>query len=195
MAKLRAAIADRADNRVHCLVGTMQPTLQSIRFAADGTPSFAEAVADSETRRREDHRGDGTVFRYAALPEGVEPSFIPQSHGSLQKTNEGIEFAVAVATNRPLGAFQAGSPIGIRVTDVAVAGIPFGVEVVEGDVATICTVHDAESNRLVTVAQLVRVGEHREASLLLGAAGLYRISVAAGGFSPVERLVLVVEPD
>jgi hypothetical protein len=76
-----------------------------------------------------------------------------------------------------------------------VAGTPFPVEVVEGDVATICTVHDAESNRLVTMAQLVPVGEHRGASLLLGTPGLYRISVAAGGFSPVERLVLVVEPD
>ncbi len=115
MADLREAMAREAGDRVHSLVGTYQPTLQSVRFRSGGDPEFAEVVADTETRRREDHRGDGTVFRYAALPQGVTPSLLPQSHGALQKASEGVDFAAAVSTGRDLGAFQAASEVGIRV--------------------------------------------------------------------------------
>jgi hypothetical protein len=81
--------------------------LQSVRFGYDGTPSFAESVA-GDGEALEDNRGDGTLFRYVALPSGVVPAYLPQSHGALVKPSEGLEFAVAAATERSLGAFQAG---------------------------------------------------------------------------------------
>lgn len=190
VADLRTAMTDEAGGRVHSLVGTYQPTLQSVRFAAGGKAEFAEVIADSQTRRREDHRGDGTVFRYAALPDGVTPSLLPQSHGALQKASEGIDFAAAVATGRDLGAFQAVSELGVRVPDLVPASEPVRVEVLDAEQA-VCQVHDVESNRLVTVATLVRDGDRLAVDIPLRDPGTYRVGVAAGGYSPVERLVIV----
>jgi len=161
-----------------------------VRFAAADNPEFAEVIADSQTRRREDHRRDGTVFRYAALPDGVTPSLLPQSHGALQKASEGIDFAAAVATGRDLGDFQAVSELGVRVPDPVPASEPVRVEVLDAEQA-LCQVHDAESNRLVTVATMVRGGDRLAVDIPLPDPGTYRVGVAAGGYSPVERLVIV----
>ena len=122
-------------------------------------PGGHEPHPSSQTRRREDHRGDGTAFRHAALPDGVTPSLLPQSHGALQKAAEGIDFAAAIATGRALGAFLA-----VCRTEACPcptwcpASERVRVEVLDGEQA-VCRAHDAESKRLVTAATLVRDGE------------------------------------
>lgn len=194
MARLTTAIGAEAGGRIRCLVGTTQPTLQSVRFDA-GTPSFAEVVADADSGRREDHRGDGTVFRYAALPSGVTPSFLPQGHGTLAKAPEGIEFAVAVATERPLAAFQAVSDLGLRVPELAIAGTSFTVEAVDAEPGAMCTVTDTDTNALITMQALLPRDGMLATDVVPPAPGAVRVSVSSSGFSPVERLVLVADPD
>ncbi len=190
LATLQAAMLGRDDGWVQSVVGTRQPTLQSASLRPGRPPAFTEDVAGTDTRRREDHGGDGTVFRYAAHPDGVVPSLLPQSHGALAKSPEGVDFAAAVATGRDLGAFQAASELGMRVPDMVPAGDPLHVEVVDADVG-MCQVHDAETEQLVAIQALVRDGEHLVTDVGPLEAGTYRVSVSAGGFSPVERLVIV----
>lgn len=194
MATLAAALADHAGGRIRCLVGTTQPTLQSVRFADDGDVDFAEVVADGETRRRENHAGDGTVFRYAALTEGVTPAYLPQAHGALAKSNEGIQFAADVVTERSLRPFQAASELGLRVPELAVAGVPFTVEAVDAEPGAICQVVDGETNALVGIQLLAPRDGTLATDVVPPAPGVLRISVAYSGFSPVERLVLVADP-
>ena len=196
MKVLAASIDAEAGGRIRCLVGTVQPTLQSVRFLPDGLCKFTEAVVFGDVRRREDHRGDGTVFRYSAVPFGVQPSsYLPQSHGAIQKTSEGTQFAAAVATDRALGPYQAAAGIGLRVPELAVAGTSFRVEVVDAEEPVMCQLWNAETNRLVRTAVMVPGADgHQVLDVNPPGPGTYRVKVAGSGFSPVEQLVLVAEP-
>ena len=93
--KLHTAFGDAAERKppVRCLVGTTQPTRQTVSFH-DGIAEFFENIDGT------DHRGDGTVVSYAARPRGVEPAYLPQSHGALAKAQEAVEFVAAVLTER-----------------------------------------------------------------------------------------------
>jgi pimeloyl-ACP methyl ester carboxylesterase len=188
-----AIAADRTD-RIRPLVGTIQPTLQSVTLPSGGVPRFAESIVDTNGLR-EDHRGDGTVFRYAAAPTSRSASYLPQAHGALAKSSEGIEFTAAVMTERPLGPFAAASDLGLRVPELAVAGKPFIVEAADAELGAMCQVHDVETDALVTILPFVEEDGRLVARIDPQAPGEYRISAAASGFSPVERLVLVGEPD
>ena len=194
-AKLASALQSGADGRIRSLVGTMQPTLQSINLGG-GKVEFAESTVIGDVRRREDHGGDGTVFRYAAQLAGTQPSFLPQSHGAIAKTPEGIGYAAAVATDRIQGPYQGGSPIGVRVPDLAVAGEPFRVEITNADHDALCEVWDAESEELVSMPDVAGEGEDDRliVEVLPPGPGTYRISVSGGGLSPIEHLVLVADP-
>jgi pimeloyl-ACP methyl ester carboxylesterase len=184
-------IARDGAGRIRSLVGTTQPTLQSVRFGPEG-PTFLESVVDANGLD-EDNRGDGTVFRYAAFPEGVTPTPLPQAHGALAKSAEGVQFAVDTVTGRPLGAFQAASDLGVRVPELAVAGTPFTVEALDAEQGALCQVHDAETNALVTMQALTPRDGTLAADIQAPDVGAYRVSVASTGFSPVERLVLVTK--
>lgn len=194
MTTLNASIATYGPERIRCLVGTRQPTLQSVQLNPGHHPKFHESIVDINGLR-EDHRGDGTVYRYAAVPAGAAPAYLPQGHGALAKSSEGIEFSAAVATERPLGPFQAATEIGLRVPDLAVAGTPFTVEVVDADSGALCQVHDTESNTLVAMQGFENRNGSLKTDIQTPDAGLHRVSVASGGFSPVERLVMVAEPE
>jgi pimeloyl-ACP methyl ester carboxylesterase len=193
---LAASIDAEAGARIRCLVGTVQPTLQSVRFLPGGFYEFAETVVFGDVHRREDHRGDGTVFRYSAAPSGVQPSaYLPQSHGAIQKSSEGTQFVAAIVTDRRLGLYQAAEGIGLRVPELAVAGATFPVEVVDTDESVKCQLWNAETNRLVRTQTMVPSADgHQILDMNPPGPGTYRVKVAGTGFSPVEQLVLVAEP-
>jgi hypothetical protein len=188
MEKLNGAFTGHSGRRppVRCLVGTMQPTLQTVRFAA-GAASFEEAINGI------DHRGDGTVFRYAAVPDDVEPLYLPQSHGAVAKTNEAVEFVASVLTERALTEFQAPPGIGLRVPNLIKAGVPFPVHVLDGQPGMTCHMYNVEDNRLVTVALPQTRDAELVAMLTAPEPGLYCIAASGGGFSPVEQLVAAVD--
>lgn len=185
--KLDMAFDDAADHKppVRCLVGTTQPTRQTVRFR-DGMPEFFEDIDGT------DHRGDGTVFRYSAIPCGVEPSYLPQSHGALAKTQEAVEFVAAVLTERDLGDFQAPPGVGLRVPEIVAVGEPFAVDILDGEPGLTCHLSDAEENRLVTMVQTKEQDGTMRAELTIPSPGLYRVAVSGGGYSPVERLVCAI---
>jgi hypothetical protein len=171
---------------VRCLVGTTQPTLQTVRFR-NGSATFEEAIEGT------DHRGDGTVFRFAAAPPDVEPSYLPQTHAAVAKTEEAVAFVAAVLTERDLRTFQAPRGVGLRVPEAVKPGEMFSVQVLDGEPGVMCHLYDAEENRLITVSLVQPRDGDLVASLTVPRPGLYRIAVSGGGFSPVERLVPAIE--
>jgi pimeloyl-ACP methyl ester carboxylesterase len=171
--------------RFRSLVGTTQPTRQAVRFAR-GTASFEEALDGV------DDRGDGTVFRFSAVPPDVDPAYLPQSHGAVAKTAEAIEFVAAVLTERRLGAAQAPPGVGLRIPDIVKPGEPFTVSVLDARPGVACTVHDAEDNRLITAAVARKQDDEFVATVAVPKAGLYRVSASGGGYSAVEQLVSAI---
>jgi hypothetical protein len=186
--KLDSSFNDTAERRppVRCLVGTTQPTRQTVSFRG-GIPEFFEELDG------EDHRGDGTVFRFAALPHGVEPAYLPQSHGALAKTQEAVEFIAAVLTERDLGEFMAPPGIGLRVPEIVIVGQPFNVEILDGRPGLTCQLSDAEENRLVTMAQSKDRDGAVQAQFKVAKPGLFRVSISGGGYSAVERIIVAMD--
>ena len=178
---------------IHALVGVRQPTAQSVRLEA-GTASFAEQYDGI------DHRGDGTVYRYAAAPRGVRPMPLPQSHASLARSDEALAFVEAALTERDLAAVQAPEGGGVRIEpEVVTAGGKVRVIGLDGQVGAVATVvevyEDVGASRERAVASAILYpsdGGTAAAELALPRPGLYRVSVALGGYSAVEHLVLAV---
>jgi hypothetical protein len=183
----RLTAAVQAAGTAHCpiraLVGIQQPTLQTVRFH-EGTATFAEQL------RGEDHRGDGTVYRYSAAPHGVEPLPLPQTHGALAKTEEAIAFIEHVLTDRDLGEVQAPPGFGIRLPDIVRPGQPFDVSVIDGAPGGTCRVTNGETNEQVAVSLVNLRAEEAAATVSIPTAGLYRVTVTSGGYSSVQELVI-----
>lgn len=191
---LMTKVDELPQETLHCLVGSAQPTLQSVKIDA-GVPEFAEETTDSDGYRA-DFGGDGTVFRYSAAPAGIEALALPQSHGALAKTDEGTNFAMDKATERKVGAFLAPGDLGVRAPDLALAGQRFVVgATVSGESAAVsCRIEEAATDLPVNVLSEAVVGGTADFQVEIPNPGLYRLAVGAGGFGAVERLVMVVEP-
>ena len=189
---LMEQVATFSNRTLHCLSGTTQPTLQSVSIE-HGIPTFGEEVTHADGYRA-DFGGDGTVYRYASTPTHIDGHPLPQSHGALAKTGEGTNYAAEIATLRRPGPYQGDGDLGLRIADVVQAGRPFDATVTAGSERPVTwRVQDAELGTVrMTRKSAVRDGE-ATISLTIPAAGLHRVTVAAGGFSAVERLVLAVE--
>jgi hypothetical protein len=185
--RLQDAIAAAGDQRcpLHTLIGVQQPTLQSVSLVA-GEARFKEEYNGV------DERGDGTVFRYAAAPKGERPMPLPQTHGGLCKTSEGITFVQSVLTDRQLGEVQAPPGSGIRVPDVVRPVEQFAIELLDGNPGATCLIKNAETNQQVGATVVQKAGDRLAARATLPAPGVYRVEVAIGGYSPVEALVMAI---
>lgn len=192
---------------LHATVGVQQPTMQSLSIA-DGVaePLFHTCLdAPDGSLRRVDKRGDGTVYRDAAAPAGVDASYLPQSHSDLAKSEEAIAHACAVMTETRLGPPLGEGGVGLELPDVVPAGETF--ELIAKDVddpaAVTCNVEQVLENRTQFV-DTPHFGRPRDASaaqnpslvakLGLPKPGLYRIEVRRGAPSPITQLVLAVAP-
>jgi hypothetical protein len=177
--------AGGSGSEIRPLVGVQQPTLQGVSFS-QGTASFDEQLEG------QNYFGDGTVYRYAAAPRGIQAMPLPQQHGSLAKTDEAIAFVEAILTERDLGEVQAPPGFGIRVPEVVRPAQPFDVEVVDGEAGASCRVTNAETNAQVAAAIVRPRGEEMIAAVSVPEPGVYRVAVAYGGYTPVDDLVLVM---
>jgi pimeloyl-ACP methyl ester carboxylesterase len=189
------------------VIGTRQRTWQSL-VLKDGlvVPSSEYFEWDGDepklgpdnrpVRRARD--GDGTVARDAAVVDGVTAQYLPQQHGALAKSAEGVDGTAAVITEIELGAPMGVTPAGVDVPDVVEAGETWAIEITGLDKPTDagCEVYDAGApGKLVDMPPVQRAGDRLEARLSVDAPGVYRVEVSAGGASPVSQLVLAVEPD
>ncbi len=171
---------------IRAVVGVTQPTLVSMRVAG-GEATFDERL-DSDVRRG----GDGTVGRDHAFPSASTPSYLPQKHGKLAATPESVTFVQSVLTEIVPGAFQ-GDGIGLRLPDAASAQTTFEVEIEvdKGPAMAMCRLVDAGTGHQVDQQATARRDGRWKASLSAPHPGLYRVSAAGGGFSPVEDILLV----
>jgi hypothetical protein len=186
--------AGRRSCPVRARVGTSQPTLQTFSFDA-GHPRFDDPAC--YLIEGKDWQGDGTVYRQSATPAGAEPDYIPQRHGRLASTHEGIEYVRAVLTESPTGPpLAAGEGVGIDFPDSVMLGKPFQIQIVADPWARVtCVARDASTGRQVARAQIARSSDALSAHLVLRSPGLYRIEAKSGGGSAVGDYVMVYQDD
>lgn len=177
--------------------GEVKPAAESYRLTTDGS------LLRDDAGRPLTHvdRGDGTVWTYAARPQGFEEKTIPivQHHGALTNSGEAIKSIVALVTDQgdlglPLGDGQ----ISLAVPDVVDTDTPFTVTVTgEADPASVeCIVEDAETDELIRVPQLYSIGpDLLQETLSLSEPGLFRVGVKCGGTERVTQLVMVTPPE
>ncbi|MFZ0157776.1 MAG: hypothetical protein WAL50_01995 [Kineosporiaceae bacterium] len=199
-----AQLLDGEAGVLRLLVGTDQPTMQSLSLDAGKVTALQHAVrtdADGIVLAREDLRGDETVFRRAAAAFGLSPATLPQSHGSIAKTPEAISHVLDVLRNDTLGPPLGATELGVDVPDMVSAAEPLVVRVDGPDArSATCLVHDASTGRLVATPRLRRSRQDGEAEDLrvarvdLTEPGTYKIEVKAGGSSAVVQHTMVVAP-
>ena len=184
---------------IRAVVGVEQPTEQSMRLA-DGVVTPEHYVCEIRNGQlvRVDRLGDSTVYRDAATPPGVEPSVLPQRHGSIARTPEAVAFVRAALTERPLGPPLAGLPVlGVEMPDVVTAGTPFALHVTSTDDPTGigCVVEHASTRAPVAHPEVRRQDGTLVARATVHAPGVYRVQVKSGGSSAVSDLVMAIPPE
>lgn len=184
------------------VVGTEQPTAQSITVRAGVVTAHRYACEGTvgQPITRVDRMGDATVYRDAATLADTPLTYLPQQHASLARTDEAITMVRAVITERdpdrlgpPLGAGR----IGIDLPDLVEPGQRWPVVVtgVDQPHSVRCVVSDVMTGRPVASPPASWHDGMIAAQPTLHRPGLYRVTVAGGGATPVERLVLVADPD
>jgi hypothetical protein len=182
---------------LRALVGVEQPTMQSL-LLRDGVAEGREYTClngDGGVLRREDRRGDGTVYRESAAPGGAEPVYLPQTHTAIAKTREAVAHVRAVLTETAMGPPLGEAAIGMALPDVVAVAKPFeiGVNTSGPDPATVsCRVVDASSGAQVARPVLGLRDGRLSAVAALPEPGMYRVELDGGGGSPVSDLVLAV---
>jgi len=194
----------RLPNHV-AVVGTSQPTAQSVELR-DGTvlshrfgfrrDAGGELLRDAIGRpMREDHGGDGTVFRHAARLAGVPETPLAQQHAALARTPTALDLVTAVLTGVDnLGCVLGAADVGLDVPDAVQAGQPFPIRITGAfdPRRTTLVIEDASDHDRV-VAKPVVAGRPGGDGLVittgLPGPGLFRVRVAAGS-DPVSTLVM-----
>jgi hypothetical protein len=191
------------------VVGTSQVTQQSVRLS-DGAVTgyqfgFRRNGADELLRDacgrplREDHGGDGTVFRYAARPGDVTETPLAQQHAALARTRSALDQVTALLTGLDeLGAVLGGADAGLDMPDAVPTGRPLPIRITgtfEASRTQLVIEDTARHDRVV--ANPVVAGRPVDGLTLtipLPGPGLFRVRLSAGG-DPVSKLVLAGDPD
>ncbi|WP_203736625.1 lipase/acyltransferase domain-containing protein [Catellatospora chokoriensis] len=188
----------RADGGgLRSLIGVGLPTMQSMSVV-DGVvhPRYTIEGDLGRGARREDRRGDSTVYRDSASPPGPPPGVLPQSHAALAKCRESIAFVHAEITGHRQGPPMAGRGDEVRVDlpDVVAVGEPFDivVETADGPAAVSCTLEEATTGDQLPPPLFVRRDGVLVATARVVQPGLYRVAVKQGSYSAVEQLMLAV---
>lgn len=189
------AVAARSKRSLHqlgtklrCRMGTGQPTL--LTYTRTGTNLAYHRLIDGH-----DWGGDGTVYSGSAYP-GSHPSAdpIPQQHGSLAKTDEGIAWVIATLQHTTLGPPQ-GIGIGLAVDDTCETNEALTIEVTYSDGridGAFLTITDMSGDKL-PAPQLNRRDDMTDAATIaFNRPGLYTTTVTGGGYSPVSVDTLVL---
>ncbi|MFD9407585.1 esterase/lipase family protein [Streptomyces sp. NPDC059989] len=195
------------------VVGLGKRTLQSYHMAGD-TAVGMEAILDRDPGdhrvlfhpdgrpRRENRKGDGTVYQFAAhLPgAGERPVPVYQEHGALARSRTVIDHACGMlrGLRHPdeLGAMLGDGTFDLDAPEWVEPGAPFTIEVSgwDGDFGLSCTAKEVSGLGDVLYPELKPVpGEDGRlaATCVATQPGLYEFEVV-GGKEPVTRLVLVL---
>ena len=189
------------------LVGVQQPTVSLLRLNGSVVEGLAHTVdvhSDGTLVRDRDsalvHRlstGDGTVPDCSADLPDIAGQPLAQQHGALGHVDEVITFVRWVLTRqRPSGQLGAAERLGISAPDVVAPSEECRIEVsdVDGPLAASCQIVDAETGTLVDQPALVRRDGRWQFVTRLPQEHLYRVSVTAGGATPITRMVLATNP-
>jgi hypothetical protein len=173
---------------------------QYAAFELDGDRGLARDASGVPVRK--DRAGDGTVYRDAAhLGANSDRSvtYLPLQHGALAKNSVALRYVRAVITeyDTRLGPPMGGGEIGLVLPDCAPVGSVWTLRLSGADtyVGIRCTVHEAETGRLVDTPRLAWQDGGIAARVTLPAAGLYRVRVETGGNPPVTQLVMALGSD
>ncbi|MFJ8967042.1 hypothetical protein ACIRG5_47425 [Lentzea sp. NPDC102401] len=190
------------------VLGYGHRTLQSYRMTSSGAVGQEYVYMRDGGRvlkkqdgspRREDRRGDGTVYQFAAHDRGsdAKPIEIRQEHGALVRSSTVVELAAGMlrGLSHPsqLPDMLGEGEIGLEVPEWAPLGGPFDITVTgwDGDALPTCVLREVGSGAVRPV--ILRPGDGTAtAECLLHEPGLYEVEVT-GGREPAYRLVLVVE--
>lgn len=190
------------------VVGYGNRTLQSYRMTGSGAVGQeymyvrdgGSVLKDSDgAPRREDRRGDGTVYQFAAhhAHSGVKPIEIRQDHSALIRSSTMVELAVGMlrGLSHPdqLPDMLGEEEIGLEVPEWSPVGDAFTITVSgwDGVVLPTCVLREVGSGA-EHYPPLVPGDGTATARFVLHAPGLYEVEVT-GGKEPVYRLILVVE--
>ena len=144
---------------------------------------------------RVDLAGDGTVSSEAARLPGLAAMPIAQSHGALSKTREALVVVRHVLTGQDTGPWEGAGLLGMDVPDVVEAGQPFEIlfDGVERPTHVSCAVTNLDGNRPIHIPVANLIDGRCRIRTVFADPGIYRISAATGGASPVVQLVLVAD--
>ncbi|MFJ6049888.1 hypothetical protein [Streptomyces sp. NPDC092307] len=198
------------------VVGFGKRTLQSYHMAGDAVVGM-EAILERDPDdhrvlfhpdgrpRRENRKGDGTVYQFAAHLPGARERAVPvhQEHGALARSRTVIDLACGMlrGLRHPdeLGAMLGDGTFDLDVPEWSKTGVPFTIEVSDwcGNADLSCSVKETSGLGEVLYPELKPVrGEEGKlvATCVATQPGLYEIEVI-GGREPVTRLVLVLTPE
>ncbi|WP_082526752.1 hypothetical protein [Kitasatospora sp. MBT63] len=195
------------------VVGLGERTLQSYHMAGDAAVGMEE-ILERDPRdhrvlfhpdgrpRRENRKGDGTVYQFAAhLPgSGERPVHVHQEHGALARSRTVLDLARGMLRGLrhadELGAMLGDGTFDLDAPEWAEPGAPFTIEVSgwAGDSDLTCSAKEVSGLGEVLYPELKPVpgaDGRLVATCVAGRPGLYEFEVT-GGKEPVTRLVLVL---
>jgi hypothetical protein len=182
--------------QLHVLVGTRHETLQSVSVEAG-------RIVYASEQRGVDHRGDGTVATFAAVPpewrDTSDAEVVAVRHAAMSSAK-----AVLEATRNKLAPIDLGATLypplelGLGLPDVAVAAD--GIHVVAHsnaeNVLLHCSVKDPDSGDVLAEAEAVPLGDGDFSATLSAPTGIWRVEVTAVAELPpvaTSDLVLVID--
>lgn len=184
--RLDTEIAAWPEPPVASLMGSAQPAHQSFTIDA-GEMAFHRQVDGK------DWAGDGTVYTGSAYVNGHRPAHaLPQKHGPIARSPEGVEWVRATIEHRTLGPPQGGG-IGLDVPEAALAGQPIPIRVVTERLGGVTITITDITGRPLPRPRLRPSGTPGQlnAEVTLNQPGLYEITAQGGGYSAVATDTLV----
>lgn len=202
-----ARLHEQLDNRPlpghRCLVGTAQPTPQSFTVTAGVVTADNRLLVDqNDGVRWDDAGGDGTVYRGAATlaSAGRAHHYLPQQHGALACTDEATAYVRDIITEQDpdlLGPPMAAGDLGVDVPDLVLPNEEFTATItgISRPRQATCRVLDAAGGRQLDLAPIEARDGNLCAVITVPKPGMYRLEISGSGYSPVERLLLAVDPN
>lgn len=190
------------------VAGIAQPTCQSLDLrSCKLEPAFYSYRWDSEDElirdeigrpRLYDDQGDGTVWRYAARPQGSSVHAVPvaQQHGALANSGDAIKMVIGMVTEEEDLGVRLGDDdgLGLDVPDTVPTGAPITITVSgKLDPARVtCRVVDLSTQDVVRIPRL-RYDAHDRLhdTVSLPDPGLYRVEAKGEAGDPVTQIVMV----
>ena len=182
--------------KLDVLVGARHETLQSVSVKSG-------QIVYATEQRGVNHRGDGTVATFAAVPpewnDTADAAVLVVRHAAMASAE-----AALVAVRNKVAPINLGATLypplelGLSLPEIVRArdGIHLVVESNAEDVLLHCAVKDPDSGQVLAEAQAVALGEGKFAATLFAPVGIWRIEVTAVAELPpmaVSDIVLVTD--